>query len=157
MRRVIYIIILSLIGALSVTGMVGLILTESYNYKLNQEITSMKYAMDDNYNAINKYTNDQIYVFKTKYIKYLSTDAYVDYQYILTSNVLMKLIDYMLDELNCTDTQLINENCSTLVDLYVLIEPRKNMVQFYNDWNSLYIRDVYDEELEKQIPAYDIE
>ncbi len=157
MRRVIYIIILSLIGALSVTGMVGLILTESYNYKLNQEITSMKYAMDDNYNALIKYTNDQIYALKTKDMKYLSTDAYVDYQYILTSNVLMKLIDYMLDELNCTDTQLINENCSTLVDLYVLIEPRKNMVQFYNDWNSLYIRDVYDEELEKQIPAYDIE
>lgn len=157
MRRVIYIIILSLIGALSVTGMVGLILTESYNYKLNQEITSMKYAMDDNYNELIKYTNDQIYALKTKDMKYLSTDAYVDYQYILTSNVLMKLIDYMLDELNCTDAQLINENCSTLVDLYVLIEPRKNMVQFYNDWNSLYIRDVYDEELEKQIPAYDIE
>ena len=157
MRRVIYIIILSLIGALSVTGMVGLILTESYNYKLNQEITSMKYAMDDNYNELIKYTNDQIYALKTKDMKYLSTDAYVDYQYILTSNVLMKLIDYMLDELNCTDAQLINENCSTLVDLYDLLEPRKNMVQFYNDWNSLYIRDVYDEELEKQIPAYDIE
>lgn len=157
MRRVIYIIILSLIGALSVTGMVGLILTVSYNYKLNREITSMKYAMDDNYNELIKYTNDQIYALKTKDMKYLSTDAYVDYQYILTSNVLMKLIDYMLDEFNCTDAQLINENCSTLVDLYVLIEPRKNMVQFYNDWNSLYIRDVYDEELEKQIPAYDIE
>ena len=157
MRRVVYIIILSLIGALSVTGMVGLILTESYNYKLNQEITSMKYAMDDNYNELIKYTNDQIYALKTKDMKYLSTDAYVDYQYILTSNVLMKLIDYMLDELNCTDAQLINENCSTLVDLYDLLEPRKNMVQFYNDWNSLYIRDVYDEELEKQIPAYDIE
>ena len=90
-------------------------------------------------------------------MKKLSTNAYTDYNYILTTDVLMGLIDYMLDELNCTGAQLNNENCTKLIDLYDLLEPRKNMIQFYNEWHNSYIKDMYDEELEYQHPAYDIE